>query len=46
MNFPLDNSTELEVFNIFLITETKGRYNAIFKAIQHTHSYSYMHRNM
>ena len=36
MNFALDYSTELEVFNIFMITETKGRNDAVFKVIQHT----------
>lgn len=52
MNFSLDYSTELEVLNIFIITETTGRYNAIFKVIQHTHpptiihTYSYMHINL
>lgn len=44
MNFALDYSTELEVFNIFMITETKGRNDAIFKVIQHTHTHTYMHR--
>lgn len=33
MNFALDYSTELEVFNISMITERKKRNDAIFKVI-------------
>lgn len=41
MTFSLDYSTELEIFSIFMITETKGRFNTIFKVLPHTYTIIY-----
>ena len=46
MNFALDYSTELEVFNISMITERKRKGMILFLRSYNTHTptHTYMHR--
>lgn len=48
MNFTLDYSTELEAFNIFMITERQRKGMMLFfrsyNTHTHTHTHIYMHR--
>ena len=44
MNFTLDYTTELEVFNIFMITERQREGMMLFLRSYNTHTHTYMHR--